>query len=791
MTDDRRQTTDITTFNKKLLQGVQGDGFLEKSPPGRRRQNIFSAVILILLLCLPVVLYSLSDPGQAVTELEEQLKTAGDKEKLRLLLDFAINYRETAPDKSLVYAKQALRLAEKAGSTEEIFKARNTLGACYHTNTRSRMAVRYYLEALKLEPHIYNKNLIADVLSNIGIVYWRLDDNVMAEKYHRQALELRKKHGAPKASMALTLNNLGLAMREKGDIAGALRYYREALNLYAEINHRRGLATTLNNIAIIYKDHSKDYSKALEYFQKTLSIYEEIKYQQGIASACHNIGRTYTGLHQYDPARTYLETALKLAKEINAKYLIYNIYAALINMYGRKGDFKPALAYHKLYVRLKDVIFNEESSQKIVQLQAQYEAETKENEIRWLHKKNRVERLVRVFLGAAALLILGMGVVLYSRFHIKKKANQLLRTSEAKYRALFSQADEAIFLADRGTFVDCNKKIPEMFGVPRDQVIGCTFADFSPPIQPDKRNSFEAGKEHINKAIKGEPQQFYWQHIKKDGTPIDTMVSLAAVTINRQLLIQAIVHDISGRKRLEEERIKSAKLETISLLAGGIAHDFNNLLTAILWNLEMVKAGLQPRERRYSLLSKAENAVNSAAALAKQFRAIAKSEFHFKEILTIERTLQEAIVGVLEEAGAQARCYFDIPKDLLPVKGDVKQIKRVIEHLTRNALDAMGPGSEIAVSAANLEVKQDEVPPLQPGHYVVISMKDNGEGIPKENLAKIFDPYFTTRSHVTRKGLGMGLAIAQAIIKGHNGTITISSQVGAGTTFHIYLPASN
>jgi PAS domain S-box-containing protein len=769
-----------TNFNQKFLRGSRGR-FFQKEPPG-------IIMLFLLLLWLPMVLFSLSGVDRQVTELEKKLKTAGDKEKIRLLMEFAINNRETAPGKSLAYAREALRLAEKAGGPEEIFTARHTLGTCYHANSQSRMAVRYYLEALKLEPHINNKNLIADVLSNIGIVYWRLDDNVMAEKFHLQALEIRKKHGAPKASMALTLNNLGLTAREKGDIAGALQYYREALNLYAGINHKPGLATTLNNIAIIHKDHTKDYSKALEYFQKTLSIYEEIKHQQGLASANYNIGRTYTGMRQYKTARTYLETALKLAKEINAKYLIYNIYTALFNMYGRKQDFKQALEYHKLYVQLKDVIFDEESSQKIVQLQARYEAETKENEIRWLHKKNEAELLVRVFLATAAVLFLGMGLVLYRRFHIKRKANQLLRISETKYRALFSQADEAIFLANRGTFVDCNEKTMEMFGVTRDQVIGRTFIDFSPSTQPDKQESFEAGMERIERALKGEPQHFYWQHIKKDGTPIDTMVSLAAVTINRQLLIQVIVHDISQRKRLEEERINSAKFETISLLAGGIAHDFNNLLTAILWNLEMIKAELQPQERRYSLLSKAENAVNSAAALAKQFHTIAKKEFYFKEIVSIERILREAIVGVLEEADARTRCYIDIPKDLLTIKGDTRQIKRVMRHLTRNALDAMRPGGKIEVSAVNLEVEQDEVPPLQPGHYVVISMKDNGEGIPKENLVKIFDPYFSTRGHVTRKGLGMGLAIAQAIIKGHNGTITVSSQIGTGTTFNIYLP---
>jgi signal transduction histidine kinase len=95
------------------------------------------------------------------------------------------------------------------------------------------------------------------------------------------------------------------------------------------------------------------------------------------------------------------------------------------------------------------------------------------------------------------------------------------------------------------------------------------------------------------------------------------------------------------------------------------------------------------------------------------------------------------------------------------------------------------------VKAANVELKEDEVPPLPTGRYVVISVKDNGEGIPEKNLAKIFDPYFSTLEEYNRKGLGTGLTIAQAIIKRHNGTITVSSQVGAGTTFRIYLPASS
>ena len=770
-----------TTFNQKFLRGSRGR-FFQKEPPG-------IIMLFLLLLWLPMALLSLSELDRDVRELEQKLKTAAVPEKIGLLHDFIKKYLEIAPDKSLAYAQEALRWAKQLNDPFRIFLGLAAIGNCYYVKDQYREAIKYHLEALKLEPHVPDKNFIANTLTNIGMLYWRLEDYQMAEKYHRQGLEIRKKAGSSKVHMAYSLYNLGRALQGKKEFTKALKYYLEARDLLAAANHKRGMAGVLNNIAGIYQEYYKDYSKALEYFQQALPLYKEIGLQSGVADARQNIGKTYIAMHRYETAQNYLETALELAKKIKAKYVILNIYLGYIDLYKSSGNFKQALEYQKLYLKLKDEIIGQGVSKQFAQMQAKYEAEIKNNEIRLLRNKNQVERLVRTFLVIAAVLILGMGVVVYSRYRTKNKANQLLRTSEAKYRALFSRSGDAIFITDGGTFVDCNERAMEMLGVPRDQIIGSSFADFSPPTQPDKRNSLEAGMERVKSALAGVPQRFYWQHIKKDGTPIDSVISLTAATVNRQKLIQAIARDISERRRLEQERIKAAKLETISLLANGITHDFSNLSTVFLWSLEEAKSTVQPGEKLFHSLLKIENAVNSAVTLAKQFRAIAEKGFHSKKILTINTTLREAVGAVFADARARDRCHFEIPGDLPPLQGDALQISQVMEQLTRNALDAMGPDGKIKVKAANRELKEEEVSPLPAGHYVVISIKDNGEGIPEENLTKIFDPYFTTRREYTRKG--MGLAIAQAIIQRHNGAITVSSRPGTGTTFHIYLPASS
>jgi two-component system, cell cycle sensor histidine kinase and response regulator CckA len=235
---------------------------------------------------------------------------------------------------------------------------------------------------------------------------------------------------------------------------------------------------------------------------------------------------------------------------------------------------------------------------------------------------------------------------------------------------------------------------------------------------------------------------------------------------------------------MEDEAIKIEKLESIGLLAGGIAHDFNNILTAILGNISLARNELKPGHRAFDRLAEAEKACLRAQNLTQQLLTFSKGGSPIKKIGDISKILKECCVFSLR--GSNVSCRFAVPDDLWPVEIDEGQISQVISNLVINADHAMPRGGAISVEAVNVVVTRAEGLPLPDGAYVKISVKDHGSGMPEDCLQKIFDPYFTTK----HKGSGLGLATSHSIVKNHGGLITGESELGSGSVFHIYLPAS-
>jgi len=247
---------------------------------------------------------------------------------------------------------------------------------------------------------------------------------------------------------------------------------------------------------------------------------------------------------------------------------------------------------------------------------------------------------------------------------------------------------------------------------------------------------------------------------------------------------QGIVLDITERKRLEEELLRAEKLESVGLLAGGIAHDFNNILTTILGNVSLAKMQMTPDGETFEMLSEAEKASIRAQTLTKQLLTFAKGGAPIKETASIKDILKESPSFVLR--GSKSSCKLSIAEDLWPAEVDVGQISQAINNIVINANQAMPEGGTIRVEAENLTIDDGHGLPLKPGRYIRISIKDQGVGIAEKHLANIFDPYFTTK----HDGSGLGLATTYSTIKKHDGHITVESKLGEGTTFHIYLPAS-
>jgi PAS domain S-box-containing protein len=253
----------------------------------------------------------------------------------------------------------------------------------------------------------------------------------------------------------------------------------------------------------------------------------------------------------------------------------------------------------------------------------------------------------------------------------------------------------------------------------------------------------------------------------------------------RTVKTYGVNQDITERKRMEEDLIRTEKLESIGILAGGIAHDFNNILTAILGNVYLARMQVKPEDEIFDLLNEAEMASRRAETLTKQLLTFAKGGVPVKETASIEDIIKEASLHGLR--GSKSSCEIFMAEDLWPAEVDIGQISQVINNIVINANQAMPSGGIIRIEADNqmLDDKQDF--PIEQGRYIRISIADQGVGIAEKHLLDVFDPYFTTK----REGSGLGLATTYSIIKKHGGHITVESQLGVGTTFHIYLPASD
>src|SRR6267378_208724 len=250
--------------------------------------------------------------------------------------------------------------------------------------------------------------------------------------------------------------------------------------------------------------------------------------------------------------------------------------------------------------------------------------------------------------------------------------------------------------------------------------------------------------------------------------------------------VSVFLRDVTDRKRVEEERLTTSKLESLGTLAGGIAHDLNNILTVISGNIGLAQIeapGDSPN--LLSFLSRAGEAAQDDAQLSNQLLTFSKGGAPLKRVASISDLVTQAAEFSLH--GSNLRAELDVPSDLWRSAVDPAQIEQVINALVINAREAMPRGGTVRVSANNIEIDANSGLPIRAGRYVKVQVADNGGGIDPRSVTKIFDPYFTTKATAS----GLGLSISYSVVKKHGGFLQLESTSPHGSTFAFYLPATD
>lgn len=365
------------------------------------------------------------------------------------------------------------------------------------------------------------------------------------------------------------------------------------------------------------------------------------------------------------------------------------------------------------------------------------------------------------------------------------QAEERLRLARDRAETIFQVVPSAIFTVDdKKRITSCNRKVEELTGFKASELIGQSCSIFAKNPCLDRCNLFHEKREKPIESAICEIQ-------RKDGVIRIVSKNCDLLRDNRGSIIGGIesFEDITEMKQMEENITRVTKLESLGILAGGLAHDFNNLLTSILANASLAKIRITPENNIYDLLDSMEKASIQAKNLTNQLLTFSKGGAPVKSTASIGDLIKDS--AEFSSRGSKVRCDISIPNDLPILEVDPGQISQVFQNLVLNARQSMPDGGVIRIQARNRQIDDQPLSPLQAGNYVEITVSDEGTGISKEHMPKIFDPYFSTKVTGSNKGTGLGLAICHSIIEKHDGLITVQSKDGAGTTFTILLPTGN
>lgn len=407
--------------------------------------------------------------------------------------------------------------------------------------------------------------------------------------------------------------------------------------------------------------------------------------------------------------------------------------------------------------------------------------------------RQRARSMLQWSVGVTATLLfaaLALWIVLLRRNIAKRKRLELeLKEARENYRQLVEQVPAISYLAETGCmtgFVYVSPQVQTILGYPIEQCLKDREFWWQ-HVHPDDRAALLEAEDQA-----GERRGFQLEYRMQTESGRDIwlrdqgMIFTDEVTGKR--MNRGVMIDITEIKEAELQLRTAQQLEALGQLAAGIAHDFNNILAVIMGYSELTKEDLPGRTR--DRVAQIHRAAERGVSLTRQLLAFSRKQKLQPRVLNLNEVVEDIRTMLASALGGQTELITDLQSSLVPVKVDHGQMEQVLMNLAINARDAMRDGGKLFIQTINVELtsEQGRMLEVSPGKYALLEITDSGAGMNQETLARIFQPFFTTKP--TGKGTGLGLATVYGIVKQSGGAIKVESELNVGTAFRIYLPAA-
>lgn len=363
--------------------------------------------------------------------------TKNDSVRCELLIDLVQEYTGISPDTALAYNEKALEIATALNDKKLLSRCYHSFGNIYYYKGDYADALNNYFKSLKLNEELGDKKAIASSFNNIGNVYWLQGKNEEALEFYFKDLEVSEELG-DKINEAKTLGNIGLIYDAKKEYDKALDYYFKSAELSEKIKDYDATANAYINIGLVMQIQEK-FEEALSYYEKAKNIAESMGSKEALTLVTINTGSCYKDMKKYALAESYLKKALILSSEIGSKYYLKYIYDLLAELSKEQNDYKSSVEYYELLLKVKDSIYNEESSKQLNELQTRYDTEKKQKQIEIQNLELKEKQIVIYAVSGGLVLMFLLVFVIYRGYKQKQKINREL---QAKNTTILRQKDE-------------------------------------------------------------------------------------------------------------------------------------------------------------------------------------------------------------------------------------------------------------------------------------------------------------------------------------------------------------